>query len=100
MILEEDDYRLYFTKISGAGTIRCIECDFEQNIVCFLHGVDDWNKTGYQCQKCGKFYEIEYGLGNTDDKKCDCEGKLDRDQPIFCPKCKTNKVSYRVMLIT
>lgn len=52
------DDRLYFIKMGGAGTISCLECGFEQEIVSFLHGVS-WDSTGYQCQKCGKFHAIE-----------------------------------------
>ena len=76
------DDRLYFIKMGGAGTISCLECGFEQEIVSFLHGVS-WDSTGYQCQKCGKFHKIENERNNFRRKKCECGGKLERDKPIF-----------------
>ena len=95
-----NDPRLYYWRIGGAGIIRCQECDFEQSIISFLHGANNWNKTGYQCQNCGKFQEIENDLHGSTVKKCDCGGGLDREKPIFCPKCKTTNVYYDLTGIT
>lgn len=95
-----NDHRLYYWRMGGSGTIRCLECDFEQNIISFLHGVDDWNRIGYQCQKCGKFQVIENDLHIPEVKKCECGGNIDREKPIFCPKCKTNHVAYDLKYIT
>lgn len=97
---ELNDSRLYYWKMGGAGTIMCKDCDFKQDIVSFLHGVDDWNRTGYQCQQCGKFLEIKNKLHLSVVKKCDCGGDLNRKKPIFCPKCKTNNVTYDIRYIT
>jgi hypothetical protein len=94
-----NDPHLYYWRMGGFGTIRCFNCDFEQDIVSFLHRIDDW-KTGYQCQKCGKFQVIENETHGSDCKKCDCGGDLEREKPIFCPRCKTTHVSYRLKYIT
>jgi hypothetical protein len=93
------DDRLYFTRMGGAGTILCLECNYEQEIVSFLHGVD-WDSTGYQCQKCGKFHEIECEKSSFWRRRCDCGGKLDRDKPIFCPECKKSNLAYHMRIIT
>lgn len=97
--MKDYDKHLYYWKMGGAGTIRCLECNFQQKIISFLHGAN-WNNSGYQCQKCGKFHEIECDLDNSKRKRCECGGKLDRDKPIFCPKCKTTNLSYYLRIIT
>jgi DNA-directed RNA polymerase subunit M/transcription elongation factor TFIIS len=95
-----DNY-LYYWRIGGAGAIKCLKCDFKENIISFLHGADDdWNKTGYQCQKCGKFHVIENGLNISEIRKGNCGGDLEREKPIFCPKCKTKKVTFLLKYIT
>jgi len=63
------------------------------------HGVN-WDNTGYQCQKCGKFHEIENERNKSKRKKCEYGGKLGRDKPIFYPECKTTNVSYQLIIIT
>lgn len=92
------DDRLYFIS-SGAGIIRCLECDFEQEIVSFLHGVNRCS-TGYQCQKCGKFHAVENEINHSSRRRCECGGKLNRDKPLFCPKCRSNHVTYEVCKLT
>jgi hypothetical protein len=96
---KSEDNCLYFTRMGGKGIIKCLECNFEQEIVSFLHGVN-WDSTGYQCQKCGKFHEIECESKRWRRKRCECGGKLERDKPIFCPECKTSRVTYRLKKIT
>lgn len=100
--LSEEDRLLYYSGMGGAGTIRCNCCDFSQEIVSFLHsfGDDPWNKAGFQCQECGKFQAIERDMDNSQGRKCECGGKLKRKKPLFCPKCKTNSVSYVMSYIT
>jgi DNA-directed RNA polymerase subunit M/transcription elongation factor TFIIS len=89
---------LYYYDMGGAGTFHCNECGHEEEIVSFLH-VGRWNNTGFQCQDCGKFHEIEYDMDNLKEKKCECGGVLDKEKPLFCPKCKTKNVSYRMNYI-
>lgn len=97
--MKDNDSRLYFAGMGGAGTIHCLECNFQQKIVSFLHGAN-WNNTGYQCQKCGKFHEIENEKSNFWRKRCKCRGKLDRDKPLFCPECNSFNIAYRMSKIT
>ena len=92
------DNRLYYWRMGGCGKIQCLECNFEQDIVSFLHGVNK-NITGYQCQECGKFHEIHNRSPFSLIKKCDCGGELDREKPIFCPICKSNNVVYNFKYI-
>lgn len=98
----KDDGLMYYWKMGGAGAINCNECDFNSEIVSFLHGhgPESWNNSGFQCQNCGKFHEIECDMNNSKDEKCECGGELVRDMPIFCPTCKTKNVSYNMSYIT
>ena len=88
--------------MGGEGTISCNKCDFNQAIVSFLHGfgTNSWSNTGFQCQNCGKFHEIEYDTENTLGKLCDCGGVLSREEPLFCPNCRTTDIRYRLIRIT
>lgn len=95
-----DENLLYFTQIGGAGKISCKNCDFNEKIIGFLHGIVFWTKTGFQCQKCGKFHEIECDMNNTKEVKCNCGGNLERDEHLFCPKCKSKKLHYDMEYIT
>lgn len=105
--MKRSDKYLFFWQMGGKGIISCSECDFKQTIVSFLHGFD-WNNTGYQCQKCGKFHEIIYDKEKTErevsdseeTEKCDCGGHLSRSEPVFCPNCKSTNVRYQMTLIT
>jgi len=111
---------LYFKEMSGGGIIRCIDCGYSEGIAAGYHGVkknpmydenideelddflcsnnEEYIETyflGYQCQSCGKFYALE-----ENDRLCDCGGVLERDKPIFCPKCKSKHVKYEGHWIT
>ena len=87
---------LYFQNITGVGDIQCFECKNKEQITSFIHGIHSAT-TGYQCQSCGKFHSI----GNWDKiDYCDCGGKLERDKPLFCPKCKSNRLNYEVIYMT
>lgn len=94
---------LYFKDIFGGGIIRCHGCGFKEEINCSTHGFshigDFYN--GYQCQSCGKFHIItSYGNEKPKINNCSCGGKLSRENPIFCPKCKTTDVSYLLRYMT
>ena len=98
--MKRNDKDLYFWNIGGAGTIRCLNCNYKQDIVSFIHGFN-WNKAGYQCEKCGKFHEIiSYSDKISETAECNCEGHLSRSKPIFCPHCKMTKVTYQMSYIT
>lgn len=93
---------LYFFDCGGAGLIKCGDCGFNQEIVSFLHWLDggDGTLSGFQCRACGKFHEAKNSLGVPEGMKCECGGELSRDKPLFCPTCKSKKVSYKLSYIT
>ena len=94
-----DDNLIYYWKMGGVGTIFCNKCDFNQEIVSFLHG-RNWSNTGFQCQNCGKFHEIECDSENSLGKLCDCGGVLSREEPVFCPNCRTTDIRYGMSYIS
>lgn len=100
------DGNLYFRNTTGIGDILCKECDYFEYIINFTHGYDSvagkrCDKTGYQCETCGKFKAV---FGFEKKKKvipqCDCGGKLQREKPLFCPRCKSNQMQFRIKFIT
>lgn len=97
-----DDNLLYYWKLGGAGIVKCNNCNYSQNIISFLHGhgPNSWNNSGFQCQKCGKFHEIEYDTNNSKGKLCECGGNLSREKALFCPKCKKTNLEYLMSYIT
>ena len=96
------DNLLYFKYIPGAGKLTCNSCNFQSEIVGFLHSEDEsgLKTTGYQCQNCGKFQSITDNIVNPISKLCSCGGNLDRNNPIFCPNCKSENISYKIEIIT
>jgi hypothetical protein len=94
------DSRIYFWKLGGSGIFHCHDCNFEKEIVTFLHGAKGWNVTGYQCQECGDFHNIERDSNNKAERRCDCGGILKKDNPIFCPNCRSFHVGYDVRIMT
>lgn len=97
--LEKD--MLYFRKCSGVGVIRCRECDYNQEVVVLIHGGNMCDfKSGYQCQKCGKFHVIASGMRGKNEIVCECGGVLADDQPLLCPQCKSINIYYWMSYIT
>jgi hypothetical protein len=96
---------LKFFHIGGAGNFYCRSCQYEERIVSFIHGDYD-AVVGYQCQKCGKFHNIEshskeyHMVHIVDPLVCECGGKLSRDEVLFCPKCKSKDTEYFMHYIT
>ena len=96
---------LYHYLMGGAGTIICNDCDYNEKIVSFIHGDYDAD-VGYQCQSCGKFHTLEshseqYHMINiVDPLVCSCGGELSCEKSVFCPKCKSNRMSYEMDYIT
>ncbi len=97
-----DVHPLFYSGLGGRGLLVCKNCGLKCDMLGFLHGHDNivWQISGYQCQACGKLHKIEndsdYKLLNA----CECGGMLSRDKPIFCPRCKSDKVKYRMDFIT
>ena len=86
MVLIDD--RLTFSKMGSIGELRCLNC-FETEMVSAHTRFNE----GYQCQSCGKFHSIgrSSNLPN-----CDCGGELKRDKPVFCSKCKSYSVKFKL----
>ena len=100
----------------GAGTIHCKDCDYQEDVISFIHGIEkveeghpmawvgsvEMGWTGYQCQSCGQFCT----LSDTDKAKkenpftCSCGGELSRDKAMFCPQCKSRSMDYKMNYIT
>jgi hypothetical protein len=120
---ESDDFKLKglkFQYMGGHGTLSCNQCNFSESLTSFTHGIRS-SRTGYQCQACGKFasrirtqrnirsnYEIpeaqeirnESGSAYEASLICECGGKLNREQILFCPDCKSKDLSYSMEYIT
>lgn len=50
------------------------------------------NAVPFHCERCGKEWWWEFGLGGQDGKEakpppCDCGGTFSVDAPARCPKC-------------
>ena len=109
-----------FQYMGGHGTLSCNQCNFSESLTSFIHGIDS-SRTGYQCQACGKFasrirtqrlrrsndeiqeaQEIlnESGSAYEASLICECGGKLNREQILFCPDCKSKDMSYSMEYIT
>jgi len=98
------DFDLYFKDMAGGGTIYCRDCGYSEKIVSDVHGFQgspvDTFRSGYQCQSCGKFYDLNFDEEQNDNKRCVCGGILEDDKPIFCPKCKSKDMIYDMAYIT
>ena len=84
------EFKLYYSGINGYGDIICKDCNHSEETTFFLHRKHS-STTGLQCQTCGLFHSIEDWKSN-EELYCDCGGKLERDNQIFCPKCKSKNV--------
>lgn len=87
---------LTFTSTGGAGTIQCFDCKHEEEIISFIHGAG--YSAGVQCQSCGKFSTLNNKPN--EDVYCNCGGRLERDNSLFCPKCKSKRLTYEMHYIT
>lgn len=90
---------LMFTSIGGAGKIVCSDCGYSAKIVCFLHGTENCT-TGYQCQFCGQFVQVNDSQSDVVGKLCQCGGTLSRQEELFCPRCRSRNVDYLMEYIT
>ena len=95
---------LWFHYLGGYGSITCKDCMHNESITSFTHGRDS-STAGFQCQACGKFSAIRSGgPGKATDYQssliCECEGKFERDNVLFCPQCRSKNLSYDMEFIT
>ena len=95
----DGDLTFTFSDIGGAGRIVCGDCGYSVKIVSFLHGAGNCT-TGYQCQSCGRFVQVNDSLLDTVENGCQCGGTLSRQKKLFCPKCRTKNVRYLMEYIT
>lgn len=101
-----EEGKLYFDKIPGTGNIVCKDCDHTEIMIGFTHGFDvksnkRTGKSGCQCQDCGKLYAISsFEKEKPIIKNCDCGGTIQRELPLFCPKCKSTNIMYLLKNIT
>lgn len=98
-------YYLYFSRMGGIGSIECLDCRYSKGVVSSFHGFDDEGSPadmviGVQCQSCGKFESLENWWSRNPPTLCKCGGTLERDKPLFCPKCKSKRLRYHMTLIT
>jgi hypothetical protein len=97
---------LTFSGMAGGGTIRCEECGYSEDITCSTHGeTEDGEEcftTGSQCLSCGKFVAIssEAGAASQNRRTCDCGGQLSNKHVLFCPICRSKKLTYHLEFIT
>ena len=102
--VQERSKGLWFSYIGGHGTIRYKDCEHNEEITSFIHGINS-STTGFQCQACGKFASIgSGGCGkvnkNEESLICKCGGSLEREEEIFCQRCKSKNLSYQTLYIT
>ena len=95
---------LKFQYMGGHGTISCNNCDFQQSQTSFIHGIST-SRSGYQCQACGKLTSNTRTQNDSQETEraelvCECGGKLEREQVLFCPDCKSTNLSYSMEYIT
>lgn len=103
-IFREKSKGLWFSYMGGHGSVTCNDCGHSEDVTSFIHGSDS-STSGFQCQGCGKFSAIKSGgPGRANEYResleCECGGNLMRDKVIFCPSCKSEKLSYRTLFIT
>jgi len=90
--------------MSGGGIIRCCDCGHSEGVVSYAYSFDDEGEpcngiAGNQCQTCGRFYTLSLEE-ERNNKRCECGGVLERDKPLFCPRCKSKNVKYEGQWIT
>ena len=103
---KHDESHLEYEMMGGAGSISCGRCGFQEEIVSFTHGHrrdgEPCGTSGYQCLGCGKFHSVNDDGLEVDPQvpRCECGGVLSREHALFCPKCRSTKLSYEMAYIT
>ena len=114
--LRPDEDYLCFSRMGGAGVIRCKDCGHKEEIVSFTHGFTSCD-IGRQCPHCHAFV-VEHNEGQefhqfgeaTQDFICPECGEVIRkkeevilkgnDDPLFCPKCHSPRLEYMISFLT
>ena len=114
--LRPDENYMCFSHMGGAGIIKCADCGYEEKITSFTHG--SYSCTiGRQCPIC---YAFVYEYNESEEYHTFGEAKEDfvckhcgavvrkkeepifkgNDDPLFCPKCHSVRLRYRMIYIT
>ena len=114
--LRPDENYMCFSHMGGAGIIKCADCGYEEKITSFTHG--SYSCTiGRQCPNC---YAFVYEYNESEEYHTFGEAKEDfvckhcgavvrkkeesifkgNDDPLFCPKCHSVRLRYRMIYIT
>lgn len=91
------DEKLMFDRTSGVGTLHCVTCGHMERILSFTHGEN--HQLGFQCSTCHQYVTIENGL-HVLVPPCPCGGKLTREEPLCCPVCQSEDVTYELEYLT
>ena len=112
----EPDENLCFSRMGGFGVIKCLDCYHREEIVSFVHGAMSCD-IGRQCPYCHAFV-VEHNESQeyhkfgeaTEDFVCPECGTIIRkkeesilkgnDDPLFCPKCHSHRLQYRIRYLT
>lgn len=114
--LRPDENYMCFSHMGGTGIIKCADCGYEEKITSFTHG--SYSCTiGRQCPNC---YAFVYEYNESEEYHTFGEAKEDfvckhcgavvrkkeesifkgNDDPLFCPKCHSVRLRYRMIYIT
>jgi hypothetical protein len=89
-----------FLIMPGVGHLTCRDCGFSEKITgSFSHRKP---RLGMQCQACGKIESLA-GLPPFAVKlatPCSCGGEFRRNRIVFCPSCRSRKMTYRCRKIS
>lgn len=114
--IRPDDNYLCFSRMGGAGVIKCDDCGYQERIISFVHGMMSCD-IGRQCPHCHAF-AVEHNesqeyhtFGDSDnDFICPKCGSVIRkkeepilkgnDKPLICPKCHSARLHYHMSYIT
>ena len=114
--LEPNDPYLCFSRIDGAGVIKCRDCGYEEEIISFTHGMMSC-EIGRQCPNCHSFVVEhneskkyhEFGEAKEDFTCPKCSSVIRKkeesifkgnDDPLVCPKCQSLRLDYHMSYIT
>ena len=99
-----EGFGVKFMFMGGHGALSCGDCGFSQELTSSTHGyhrgdegLHKCSTSGFQCQSCGKLTTKE---ACEESLVCECGGKLDREELLFCPKCKSKSLDYNMHYIT
>lgn len=114
--LSPDEDYLCFSRMGGAGVIKCGDCGYQEGIISFVHGMMSCD-IGRQCPNCHAF-AVEHNesqeyhtFGDSEqDFICPKCGSVIRkkeesilkgnDKPLFCPNCHSARLHYHMNYIT